>query len=82
MTLVERLMADRSIAHGPLRIAFTPDEEVGAGTDPFDVERFGAVYAYTVDGETAGEIENETFCADGASVTFHGGAENPGPDAG
>lgn len=78
MTLVERLVADPSIPHGTLRIAFTPDEEVGAGTRHFDVKAFGAAYAYTVDGETAGEIENETFCADGATVTFHGVSVHPG----
>ena len=49
--------------HGPVRIAFTPDEEVGEGTDPFDIERFGAVAAYTLDGSEVGEIEDETFNA-------------------
>ena len=78
MTLVERLRADNSIRHGKLRIAFTPDEEVGAGTKHFDVQKFGARYAYTVDGESPGEVENETFCADAATVTFSGVNVHPG----
>ena len=78
MTLVERLQADPSIKHGKLRIAFTCDEEVGRGVDFFDVEKFAADYAYTVDGETPGEIENETFCADTATVTITGINVHPG----
>lgn len=78
VTLVERLRADRTIRHGRLRIAFTCDEEVGRGTEHFDVERFGAKYAYTVDGENPGEIEIETFCADSATVTFTGVNVHPG----
>lgn len=78
MTLAERLVTDPAIPHGRIRLAFTPDEEVGAGTRHFDVAAFGADYAYTVDGETAGEVENETFCADGATVTFHGVSVHPG----
>jgi len=57
----EYLLAHPEIPHGPIRIGFTPDEEVGRGTEHFDVEKFGAKYAYTVDGETLGEIEMETF---------------------
>jgi len=78
MTLIERLQQDPDIPHGPLRIAFTCDEEVGRGTEHFDLERFGATYAYTVDGEGAGEIENETFCADAASITVTGVSVHPG----
>ena len=78
MTMVERLQADPSIPHGKLRIAFTCDEEVGRGVDFFDVEKYAADYAYTVDGETPGEIENETFCADSATVTFTGINVHPG----
>jgi tripeptide aminopeptidase len=78
MTLVERLQADRSIPHGALRIAFTPDEEVGGGTKHFEVKKFGAQFAYTVDGESPGEVENETFCADSATVTFAGINVHPG----
>jgi tripeptide aminopeptidase len=78
MALVERLQADRSLPHGTLRIAFTPDEEIGGGTKHFDVEKFGAKFAYTVDGESPGEVENETFCADSATVTFAGINVHPG----
>ncbi|MFH1129699.1 MAG: peptidase T [Pseudomonadota bacterium] len=78
MTLVERLQADSAISHGALRIAFTCDEEVGNGTKYFDVKKFGADYAYTVDGEAPGEVENETFCADAAKVTITGVNVHPG----
>ena len=78
MTMVERLQADPSIPHGKLRIAFTCDEEVGRGVDFFDVKKYAADYAYTVDGETPGEIENETFCADAATVTITGINVHPG----
>jgi tripeptide aminopeptidase len=78
VTLVERLTADPSIPHGTIRVGFTCDEEVGNGTKHFDVERFGAKYAYTVDGEGPGEVENETFCADSATVTFTGVNVHPG----
>ncbi len=78
ITLVDRLMHDDSIKHGPLRIGFTVDEEIGKGTDHFDVETFAAKYAYTVDGETPGEIEDETFCADSAAVVFTGINVHPG----
>ncbi len=66
------------IPHGKIRIAFTVDEEVGTGTKFFDVEQFGADYAYTIDGETAGEIEDETFCADTAIVKIRGVNVHPG----
>lgn len=78
VTLCERLMRGPSIPHGTLRIAFTPDEEVGNGTKHFDVKRYGAEVAYTVDGESPGEVENETFCADAATVTFTGVNVHPG----
>jgi tripeptide aminopeptidase len=78
MTLVEKLRAEPQIPHGPLRIAFTCDEEVGNGTKFFDLQKFGAQYAYTVDGETPGEVENETFCADSVTVTFRGVNVHPG----
>jgi len=78
MTLIERLRADASIKHGTIRVAFTPDEEVGAGTKFFDVDKFGARYAYTVDGEAPGEVENETFCADSATLTVTGVNVHPG----
>jgi tripeptide aminopeptidase len=78
MTLVQRLRDEPSIQHGTVRVAFTCDEEVGNGTKYFDVEAFGATYAYTVDGETPGEIENETFCADSATITVTGINVHPG----
>lgn len=79
MTMAERLKKDRNIQHGKIRIAFTVDEEVGGGTKFFDVKQFGAAYAYTVDGGgTPGEIENETFSADSAKVTFVGRNVHPG----
>lgn len=64
--------------HGPVRVAFTPDEEVGRGTEHFDVPAFGARYAYTLDGSDLGEIEDETFCADSALVTIEGHDVHPG----
>jgi tripeptide aminopeptidase len=67
-----RFKEDPARLHGPIRVAFTPDEEVGRGTEHFDVKAFGATYAYTLDGASTGELEDETFCADSASVTVHG----------
>jgi tripeptide aminopeptidase len=78
MTAAEILLARRDIAHGPVRIAFTPDEEIGRGTQHFDVARFGAKYAYTVDGGARGEIESESFSADAMTVTFQGRNMHPG----
>jgi len=78
MAAVEYLLAHPEISHGPIRIGFTPDEEVGNGTKYFDVERFGAVCAYTMDGETLGELQVETFSADSITVTFHGFNTHPG----
>ena len=74
----EYLMAHPEIPHGTIRLGFTPDEEIGKGTRYFDVERFGAVYAYTVDGETLGEIQDETFSADTFHATFVGFNTHPG----
>jgi tripeptide aminopeptidase len=64
--------------HGEVKIAFTTDEEVGRGTEHFDVHAFGARYAYTLDGSDLGEIEDETFCADSAVVTIEGHDVHPG----
>lgn len=72
------LLAHPEIKHGTLRICITPDEEVGQGTKYFDVEKFAAKYAYTVDGEQLGSIENETFCADSLTVVFEGISIHPG----
>jgi tripeptide aminopeptidase len=78
MGAVEYLLSHPEIAHGPVRIGFTPDEEVGSGTKYFDVKRFGADCAYTMDGETLGELQMETFSADAITITFHGFNTHPG----
>ena len=77
MTLCERVQAE-NLPHGRLCIAFTPDEEIGEGPDHFDVEGFGAKYAYTVDGGTAGSIEYENFNAASAVVEITGVSVHPG----
>lgn len=64
--------------HGKIRILFTPDEEIGRGVDKADLEKLGADFAYTIDGETCGSIEDETFSADGAVLTIHGISSHPG----
>ena len=74
----EHLMAHPDIPHGPIRIGFTPDEEIGRGANHFDVDRFGAVCAYTLDGGSAGELEYESFSADVLRVTFRGFNTHPG----
>lgn len=77
MTLVEHLQKE-SIPHGPISIAFTPDEEIGTGASHFDVELFGADFAYTLDGSTEGELEYENFNACSASFDIHGVSVHPG----
>lgn len=72
------LVEHPEIPHGTVRIAFTPDEEIGRGTAHFDVARFGAHCAYTLDGGSRGEVESESFSADAASVTFIGFNTHPG----
>jgi tripeptide aminopeptidase len=72
------LLNNPEIKHGKIRVAFTVDEEVGTGTKYFDVKQFGADYAYTIDGETAGEVEDETFCADTAVIKIKGVNVHPG----
>lgn len=78
MDAVHYLIKHHEIEHGTIKVAFTPDEEVGTGVKYFDVKKFGAQYAYTMDGETIGEVENETFCADSVKVTFQGILFHPG----
>ena len=78
MTAAEYLLAHPEIPHGTIRIAFTPDEEVGQGTRYFDVARFGARCAYTMDGGARGELEFESFSADALSLTFRGFNTHPG----
>jgi tripeptide aminopeptidase len=78
MTAAEYLLAHPEIPHGAIRIAFTPDEEVGRGTAYFDVGRFGAHCAYTMDGGQRGELEYESFSADAITITFNGFNTHPG----
>ncbi len=72
------LMTNPHIKHGKIRILFTPDEEIGRGVDKVNLKKLGAKYGYTIDGETAGSIEDETFSADGATVVIHGVPAHPG----
>ena len=78
MTLAQTLVNSPGIPHRDIRIAFTPDEEVGNGTKYFDIKAFGADFAYTIDGDTPGELNKETFSADGATITVHGRNIHPG----
>lgn len=78
VTAAEYLVAHPEIPHGAVRIAFTPDEEIGRGANHFDVARFGASCAYTMDGGSRGEVEAESFSADAMTVTFHGFNTHPG----
>jgi len=66
------------IKHGAIRILFTPDEEIGRGVDKVDIKKLGAYAGYTIDGESAGNMENETFSADGAKLIIHGVSAHPG----
>ena len=72
------LIANPQILHGTIKILFTPDEEIGRGVDKVDLAKLGANFAYTMDGETAGNIEDETFSADGAVITIEGVSVHPG----
>lgn len=78
ISAVEYLKAHPEIEHGKIRIAFNPDEEIGQGAHKFDVERFGADWAYTMDGGEVGELEYENFNAAVANVTFKGRNVHPG----
>lgn len=78
MAMAEYLLAHPEVKHGKLRIGFTPDEEVGSGADYFDVELFGADFAYTVDGGPLGELEYENFNAAGARLHVYGRSVHPG----
>ncbi|HLR67387.1 peptidase T [Virgibacillus alimentarius] len=78
MTAMAYLINHPEIKHGPIRIAFTPDEEIGRGPHKFDVSRFNASYAYTVDGGPLGELQYESFNAAAARVTFKGNSVHPG----
>ena len=78
MAAAECFMSNPAIPHGAIRIGFTPDEEIGRGADRFDVGRFGAACAYTLDGGQCGELEFESFSADAVRVTFLGFNTHPG----
>lgn len=78
VSAMEYLIAHPEIKHGPIRIGFTPDEEVGKGAHKFDVEKFGAEWAYTMDGSQVGELEYENFNAAGAKVIITGKIVHPG----
>ncbi|MEM4260698.1 MAG: peptidase T [Candidatus Woesearchaeota archaeon] len=78
MTTIETLVSNPQILHGDIKIAFTPDEEIGQGTKFFDLSKFNAKYAYTVDGDFPGELNKETFSADSAIITAYGRDIHPG----
>jgi tripeptide aminopeptidase len=78
MDAVHVLLKNPHIKHGTIKILFTPDEEIGRGVDKVDLKKLGAAFAYTIDGESAGQIEDETFSADGATVTIQGVSAHPG----
>ncbi|TFE01688.1 peptidase T [Jeotgalibacillus salarius] len=78
MTAMEYLIQNPDIPHGRIRVAFTPDEEIGRGPHKFDVKRFDADYAYTIDGGPLGELQYESFNAAGAKLTIHGTNVHPG----
>jgi tripeptide aminopeptidase len=73
-----QLINHPELKHGKIRILFTPDEEIGRGVDKVDMEKLGAYAGYTIDGENAGNMENETFSADGAKLTINGVSAHPG----
>ncbi len=78
MTAISWLVDNPEFLHGTVRVGFTPDEEIGQGTDHFDIKKFGAELAYTVDGGDLGQVEDETFSADSATVTVTGLEVHPG----
>jgi tripeptide aminopeptidase len=78
ITVLEYLVNKPEIKHGKVKIAFTPDEEIGEGADHFDVAKFGADFAYTIDGGELGELEYENFNASGAKMVVHGSSVHPG----
>lgn len=78
MDLANFLMSNKDVRHGEIKILFTPDEEVGRGTEKVDLKKLGADFAYTLDGGDAGSLEDETFSADAVQVTIHGVIAHPG----
>ncbi|MEA5260358.1 peptidase T [Arcicella aquatica] len=78
MDAAYHLVNNPDIAHGTIKILFTPDEEIGRGTAAVDLQKLGADFGYTIDGETLGSLEDETFSADGVKITIHGVSQHPG----
>jgi tripeptide aminopeptidase len=78
MDAAQFLIDNPQLKHGAIKILFTPDEEIGRGVDKADLKKLGADFAYTIDGETAGNIEDETFSADAATITIEGVSTHPG----
>ncbi len=78
MDAAQFLLANPQIKHGAIKILFTPDEEIGRGADKVDLKKLGAEFGYTIDGESAGHLEDETFSADAAIITIQGVSAHPG----
>ena len=78
MDAAKFLIEHPEIKHGPIKILFTPDEEIGRGVDKVDIEKLNSDFGYTIDGETAGQLEDETFSADSMTITITGVAAHPG----
>ena len=78
MDMANYLITHPQLIHGEIKILFTPDEEVGRGVDKLDIAKLGAEFAYTLDGSEAGSLEDETFSADGVTISFHGISAHPG----
>lgn len=78
MGAVQVLLANPQIRHGVIKVLFTPDEEIGRGADKVDLKKLGADFAYTIDGESVGHLEDETFSADGVSIAIQGVSAHPG----
>jgi tripeptide aminopeptidase len=78
MDAAQILIKNKNLKHGKIRILFTPDEEIGRGVENVDMKKLGAKFGYTIDGESAGSLENETFSADAALITVHGVSSHPG----
>lgn len=78
MQAMQYLKGHPEVKHGEVRVVFTPDEEVGRGTEKINLKKLGAQYGYTLDGGEAGSLEDETFSADGATITIHGVIAHPG----
>ena len=78
MDAIFQLIQNPSIKHGDIKILFTPDEEIGRGVERVNLAKVNAKFAYTIDGETLGHIENETFSADAVNITIHGVSSHPG----